>query len=134
MIGGYTKGFDQVQLTDLLTVDLGNEWGSLVRTCIESTVQDRYRLTFLFAALAFSPTADLDILKSLLSYAIISDVKAIRPPDVLSFLRFSKNEVPEADSLASLMNDSMVPFVGNNAERGQLAFERLQHQKNAAYG
>ncbi|KAH7115923.1 hypothetical protein B0J11DRAFT_571692 [Dendryphion nanum] len=135
-IGGYTKEFDRFQLTELLTVDLGKEWGALGRKCMTSTIEMKFDLMFLLATIAFSESQNqpenMDLIRALVSYAIIPELKEIPPPSSPSFLNFSVAMVPEIIDFAAMMNDARIPFVAPlSLQRGQLALVRIQHEKES---
>ncbi|ORX94071.1 hypothetical protein BCR34DRAFT_608383 [Clohesyomyces aquaticus] len=135
VIGGYIRQFGRVQITDLLTIDLGLEWGALASTAMSSGTADKYRLLFLFATMAFSSDANMDLIQVLVCFAMFSDLKNLEPPSCPSYTRFGKAIAPTIEDLASRMKAAKIPFVpvtnGNNLPRGQLALSRIQHEKIA---
>jgi hypothetical protein len=133
VIGGYIGAFDRVQIFDLISVHLGENWGSLVQSAIESGPQDRYRLMFLFAPMVLSADAPMELLQVLLSYAIIPSLKNFAHPKAPSYLRFRSNETPAAKDMAELMKDAHQPYEPPLAQKGyrpgQLALERIKHEE-----
>src|SRR5207249_1509890 len=101
--------FDHVRIFDLLTVNIGENWGALVQSAIKCGPKDRYRLMFQFAPIAFSADVNLDLLRAILSFAIIPALKTLAHPKYPSYLRFRADELPDAKILAGLMNDARKP-------------------------
>jgi hypothetical protein len=136
VVGGYTRAFEKVQLTDFLTTDLGAEWGALARTAIDSGYEDRYRLMFLFASVAFSPDANMDLLRALIGFATMSDFKRLKLPEYPSYAQFHIYEAPTVEYIAELMADAKKPYVppqnSSEVQRGQLLLSRIAHEKESS--
>jgi len=131
IIGGCVGNFKPAQIFELLTIDVGVQWGSILQTAIVSGPDDRFRLMFQFATMGFSKEIDLGLLRVLLSFAILPDLKAIVPPIWPSFSRFISNEVPLEESFIELMKPAHVPYQNdpkNKPPVGQAALKRLEHQ------
>ncbi|KAF1962412.1 hypothetical protein CC80DRAFT_400484 [Byssothecium circinans] len=133
VLGGYIGPFDRVQVFDKISVDLGENWGSLVQSAIESGPHDRYRLMFLLVPMVLSPKAPMELLLVLLSYAVLPDLKGFAYPKWPSYLQFQSDEIPAAKDLADMMNDAHQPYMPLSLEKatkaGQLALERIKHQE-----
>ena len=133
MISGSKEPFDRVQIFDLIAVDLAGKWGSLTQTAIQSSIADRYRLLFMFAPMALAQTSSLELLKALVSYAIIPDIKTIEPPDWPPYVQLKANEVPTYASLAKLMEGAHVPYeqpaMQKDNVRGQLYLNKKNTKK-----
>ncbi|KAF2871478.1 hypothetical protein BDV95DRAFT_493867 [Massariosphaeria phaeospora] len=135
IIGGYAREFDKIQLTDLLNVELGMEWGALAYTAKNASKADKFQLMFLFSTMTYLPNARIDLIRVLVSYAVLDDLKSLLPPATPSFARFQLNEVPNAGLLAELMKKAEKPFVASKQvksnDRGQLALGRVRHGQEA---
>ncbi|KAF2267772.1 hypothetical protein CC78DRAFT_591207 [Lojkania enalia] len=135
IIGGYHRTFDKFQISDLLSLDLGVEWGALAQTALSSTILDKYRLMFLFSPIAFSPDAEMELILGLLSFALIADLKQLKPPLTRSYTRFESNQVFTIDQIALLMTAAQVPYTPladkSNVPRGLLALRRFSHESEA---
>jgi hypothetical protein len=126
IIGGYVRTCDMVQFTDLLTIDYGLEWGGLCQTAIASEKPDGYRLMFLLATIAFSPDANMDLLRVIVSFAILADLKALTPPSVPAYNHFQLGEVPLAANIAAQMEGAKVPMVKPKRFKRAELLEALQ--------
>lgn len=135
IIGGYGRLFDKVQLTDLLNVDFGIDWGALSQTAIDSHEKDKYRLMFMFSPMAFSSETPMELIRVLISFAVFAELKELIPPAVPAYNRFQLGRIPEAKELAELLKDAKVLFASEDQAqdtlRGQLALRRLEHDKEA---
>ncbi|PVI08703.1 hypothetical protein DM02DRAFT_510118 [Periconia macrospinosa] len=137
LIGGYLGEFQRVQLFDFITADAGENWGTLVYSAIHARPEDRYRLMFVFAPMAFSAMADMELLRTLVSYAVLPDLKAIPYPKFASYVGFQPGEVISVENMMKLMEPALVPYTpipqtGNEAkQKGQLALRRLGHQSDS---
>ncbi|KAF2655413.1 hypothetical protein K491DRAFT_427015 [Lophiostoma macrostomum CBS 122681] len=135
VIGGYTRAFDKFQLSDRLAIDLGVEWGSLARLCLESSYEDRYPLMFLLSTVAFSENANMDLLQALVSYVVTEKLKEVTVPSSPSFTDFQGHQLPDIMLLTGVMKAAQIPFATNGRaekiERGQLIFARLDHDKES---
>jgi len=133
IIGGYVRGFDKVQITDMLEVDLGVDWGALVQAAIGFSRDQQFQATFLFSLLAFSPDVNMEVLRAIVSFVHIPDLKTLSLPGVAAYTHFRMNEVPKIDSLMSIMNEAKQPYVTEGGlATGQMTLRRLQHEKEAS--
>jgi hypothetical protein len=132
IISGYARLFDKVQMTDILYTDIGLEWGALVQTALKFSHNERFQAMFLFSFLAFSSTADLDLLRAIVSFSLLPSLKEIALPDAAAYSHFKLHEVPGVDSLMSPMRVAMRPCVTDqNIPTAQLLMRQLDHERNA---
>lgn len=135
IVSGYGRDFDKVQLSDLLALDLGVEWGALSHTCLKSGQEDKFRLMFLLAPIAFSLGVESDLVSLLVDYSVSPKLKKLKTPEAASFVRFIADDVPDVERLADLMQGFKVAFVppetSENLPRGQLALARISHDQDA---
>ncbi|KAF2186028.1 hypothetical protein K469DRAFT_664515 [Zopfia rhizophila CBS 207.26] len=107
-IGGHVRHFDKSLLTDHLEVDLGIEWGALVSTCCQATKSDKYWLMFLLGLIAFRPDANMELLRVLIAFAVLSEPKLLKPPSWPSYVQFRPNQVPKIEYLVQLIRSARV--------------------------
>ncbi|CAI6342575.1 unnamed protein product [Periconia digitata] len=136
IIGGNIGEFQRVQLFDFITTDMGENWGSLVNSALQAGPDDRYRLIFLFAAIAYSTDADMSLLRPLVSYSLIPELKDIPHPKHASYVRFNPGEVLAIKDMTESMKPARMPYnpipqtQDNKGQVGQLALRRIQHEEN----
>jgi hypothetical protein len=138
-IGGYNGCFGKVLLTDLLDVQWATDWGSLVNLCRESSSKDAYRLMFLFAIMSFRHDVDMDVLRTLVAFTVLQDLKVLSPPKWPAYSQFRQNQVPRIDYLLQLMKSCLVPYRGDvrstfefnldPKQRKRLESAELAHEK-----
>jgi hypothetical protein len=109
-VGGHSYVFNKVILTDLLDVDFKSEWGSLVNLCRGSGPKDRYKLMILFGLLSFSSNADMMIVRTLIAFCVLEDLKNLNPPKWPSYTLFRRNQVPRLDDLTMLVKGCFIPY------------------------
>lgn len=109
-IGGYDRVFDKVLLSDLLSLRLADEWGSLVNLCRKSDSKDKSQLMFLFGVISFRGDVNMDVVRTMISFAIWDDLKVTTPPHCLSYVQVRHNQVPRVDSFRLLMKTSCIPY------------------------
>jgi hypothetical protein len=126
-IGGYNGCFGKILLTDLLNVQWATEWGSLVNLCRESSPKDAYRLMFLFAIMSFRHDVDMDVLRTLIAFVVLQDLKVLSPPKWPTYIQFRQNQSLRIDYLLQLMKSCLVPYRGD--ERSTFAFNLNAKQR-----
>jgi hypothetical protein len=132
IISGYARLFDKIQMTDILYTDIGLEWGPLVQTALKFSHNEKFQAMFLFSLLAFSSTADLDLLRAIVSFLLLPGLKEIALPEVAAYSHFKVLEVPGVDSLMTPMRVAMRPCVTDqNIPSAQLSMRQLDHERNA---
>ncbi|OCL12896.1 hypothetical protein AOQ84DRAFT_417852 [Glonium stellatum] len=126
-IGGFNTFFEKASLTEQLTVDLPLEWGALANLCRRSGIEDRNRLTFLFAVIAFRDNLDEDILQTLVAFAVLENLKSIEPPLYSDHERFKKDEAPTLGSLLNEVKNHFTPFP-ESSQHGSTYFLSLERR------
>ena len=116
-IQGYDQSFDKVLLSDYLDVDFAAEWGPLVAYCQKANQTDHFRLIFLFAAIAFSEV-DMDVIRTLMAFAVFDDLKAISLPQWSTYHQFRYNQNPHLEYLAQLLKGCCIPYSGDERNLG----------------
>ena len=120
-IGGYDRSFDKILLSDRLAVQFAPEWGSLVNLCRTAQPEDKFRLMFLFAVMSFCIDVDMDVIRTLIAFAILEDLKALSPPKWPSYSQFRQNQIPHVDYLLQLMKSCCLPYPDD--ERSAIQFK-----------
>jgi hypothetical protein len=126
-IGGYDRSFDKFLLSDLIDVQFALEWGSLVNLCRTSGPQDKYRLMFLFAVMSFGNNVEMNIIRTLIAFVVLEDLKPLDPPKWPSYLHFRQIHNPSVDYLIQLIKPCCVPYPGD--ERGTFHFNVSSKQR-----
>lgn len=130
-IQGYHVQFDYLQISTLVGIDLAKNWGSLARSAIQSRPPDRYRLMFLFGPISFSKNTDMQLVRVLLSFAFLPELKSIALPSWESYDGFKPSEAPTVSGLANLMRAAHKPYVRKTGRyrKDQLAAEQRGHNE-----
>ncbi|KAH9875702.1 hypothetical protein IAQ61_003166 [Plenodomus lingam] len=109
-VGGYDKYFRKPLLTDQIGVDIKAEWGALTRKALDCGSEDRFGLIFLFSAMAFSEDANLALIRMLICFAIIPDLRGLDLPKHPGYHHFRLDGAPPVSYLVSLLKMRM-PFM-----------------------
>ncbi|KAL9125857.1 MAG: hypothetical protein Q9217_005002 [Psora testacea] len=128
-IGGYDRDFDRFLLSDLLDLQLAHEWGSLVNLCRSSGPKDKYRLMFLFALISFRNDVDMEIVRALIAFMILDDLKSLEPPKWPHYMHFLQNHAPSVDYLIQLMRQCCVPYTGDERSMSCLNLSSKMRRK-----
>ncbi|KAF3157660.1 hypothetical protein TWF569_000225 [Orbilia oligospora] len=110
-IGGFGVVFDKTLLSDRLSIDLPSSWGSLISLCRSSNQRDKYKLMFLFATLVHNDTIDMDMVRTVISFATNSVLKNCALPVGELYSKFHKDEKITADNLRTLIKPGCKTFV-----------------------
>lgn len=126
IIQGYGHSYGKILLSDCLSTDFALDWGSLVEYCRGCTQAQLYHLSFMFAILSFSADVNMDVIRTLIAFAISNNMKKLNPPTWPSYSNFRHNHVPTADSLAKLMESCVIPHKEENYRGLTLTFKMKQ--------
>ncbi|KAL1614319.1 hypothetical protein SLS56_012136 [Neofusicoccum ribis] len=107
MRGESAKGF--LLLTSLLGAEAATEWGSWLSFCRKASVADKYVLCFGLGALAFQQAGNMDVVRVLISFAILDDLKKQKLPPWSSYIGFIPHEAPSAARLLQLISPFLMP-------------------------
>ncbi|KAG9185573.1 hypothetical protein G6011_06904 [Alternaria panax] len=110
VLGGYDKYYRKFLLTDHLAVDIKAEWGALAQKSLNCSVDDRFSLMFLLGTIAFSSDADLNLLRVLISFAMIPEIRAISAPSHAAYFHFRADGAPPPSYLISLIERARMQF------------------------
>ena len=128
-IGGYNESFDRILLSDRLAVHFALEWGSLANLCLNSEPKDKYQLMFLFALMSYDDNADMDIIRTLIAFAVLEKLKALDPPKWPSYIHFRQNQVPRTDYLLQLIKPCCIPYPGDERSTFQYSLSSKQRRR-----
>ena len=110
-IQGFGNEFGSHLLGDLLQTDVAYHWGSLFSLCqAASKDEDRHRLLFIFATMAFGRCADMVLVRTLIAIAIFQDFENVILPQSATFDHFRIGEVPTEGLLTSMTRPFRVPY------------------------
>jgi hypothetical protein len=114
-IGGYHGTFDKILLSDRLDADFASHWGALVNLCRASSPKDRdmYQLMFLLATVSFQKDVDMEIVRVLIAFSALEDLKLLEPPIWPCYVQFRHNQVPHMNYLLQLLRPFCVPYSGD---------------------
>lgn len=101
LIGGKADVFDKVSLNDRLSLDIAPSWGPLVRSCQEQ--QSAFALMFMLAPISYGSKADVELVRTLASFAILEELKAIELPPWAEYDNFQPNQIPKIDYLVKMI-------------------------------
>jgi Protein of unknown function (DUF3638)/Protein of unknown function (DUF3645) len=109
-IGGFAMPFNKVQLSDYLNVDLSMEFGPLASLGRKSKQENAYKLMFQFGAMSFNDSVDMSIIRALISFTTIEDVKVLEPPAWPLYSYFKPKSFPTISYLKQLIKPCCVPY------------------------
>lgn len=114
--GGFHTFFDKVLISDILDVDLELDFGSLVNLCRSFTWNDRYHLMFLIAILTFGheDATDLILIRTLVAFAILGDLKKLEPPKWDQYMDFQPNKNLKMEDVLRLVQPFLTPYAGDD--------------------
>ncbi|KAF2420579.1 hypothetical protein EJ08DRAFT_25307 [Tothia fuscella] len=112
-IGGYERIFENPLLSNGLNVNIGSEWGALVRLCQNYNSRDKFAAMFMLGLISFRIDVDMDLVRTLVAFAIFHDLKSVALPEGEAFDIFSQNTLLKLDDVESLLRPCRVPYVGH---------------------
>ncbi|OJJ45284.1 hypothetical protein ASPZODRAFT_99177 [Penicilliopsis zonata CBS 506.65] len=132
-IGGYGESFNKTLLSDILQVDFAVEWGSLAMLCRSFCENDKFRLMFLFGVMAFRDNAPMDIIHTLLAFAILQDLKGVVCPEWQSYTHFRYKQIPSIEYLEQLIKPFCIPYADDERSLfpGQIASKMRRQLEKA---
>ncbi|XP_014557348.1 hypothetical protein COCVIDRAFT_97420 [Bipolaris victoriae FI3] len=129
VVGGYDKLYRRCLLSDHFAVDLRAEWGALAQKALQCNLDDKFSLMFLFSVLAFSPDANLDLLRILVSFAMLPELRAIPTPKHPAYSHFRADGAPPTSYFVSLMVKARIAFSETGfKKRSQLIKAQSLHE------
>jgi hypothetical protein len=132
IIGGYVRFFDKIRLSDILHADLRYEWGALVKSALELTQPNRFELTFLCSILAFSSDVNMDILRAIVSFSMLSDLKTLPFPAATSYSRYQTGEAPDVNKIMHALMGAKKPCtIDRRTASTEQQMRQLDHEHKA---
>ncbi|KAK8175389.1 hypothetical protein IWX90DRAFT_469628 [Phyllosticta citrichinensis] len=136
---GHGDQFNKTLLSDLLDVNLGLEWGSLVDFCRQSTDRERHALSFLFGMMSFHQDVDMGFIRVLVAFAVSNNLKAIKPPAWPSYSHFRPDQAPSVDYILQFIDRFRTPyicddegaFILNAKLKRRLEKKQLEHEQQS---
>ncbi|KAI9644579.1 hypothetical protein NHQ30_006600 [Ciborinia camelliae] len=107
---GFTTEFEKILLTDRLDVDFGLCFGPLYRFCQQVSIDDKFRLQFLFALISFQEGVDMNIIRVLIACSVLDDLKRLDPPEWPTYVQFRQNQVPHLSYMLQLLKSCRIPY------------------------
>ncbi|KAF1941022.1 hypothetical protein EJ02DRAFT_423478 [Clathrospora elynae] len=131
VVGGYDKLYRKYLLSDHLAVDIRAEWGALAQKSLQCGRQDRYSLMFLLGTMAFSDDANVELLRVLISFAMLPEIRDIQAPEHPAYFHFRADGAPPPSYLISLMEKARMAFCESGfKKRSQLIKAESLHGPN----
>lgn len=107
-VGGFGIPYDAVAISERMKTDILECWGPLVEYC--RTASSSYQVMFLFAALAFRENVDDSLLRALVAFSVVPELKAIvLPTPWAAYVNFRTNTTPQLDDLVRLAMPHRIP-------------------------
>ncbi|OJD31253.1 p-loop containing nucleoside triphosphate hydrolase [Diplodia corticola] len=103
VIQGHGQTFDRILLSDQLDLQFGHHWGSLVDFCRRASHDQVYSLSFMLGTLSFKHNANMEVVRTLVAFAISERLKRLEPPKWLSYSQFHKGDIPTVAYLVGLI-------------------------------
>ncbi|OJD29536.1 uncharacterized protein BKCO1_7800036 [Diplodia corticola] len=101
-------------LSNLLGAEAAMEWGSWLSICSSARVADKYLLCFVLGALAFRKAHDMDLVRTLIAFAVLDDLKALELPAWPLYTGFEFRQTPTPSYLSQLMAPFCTPCPGSS--------------------
>ncbi|KAL9620083.1 MAG: hypothetical protein Q9160_005373 [Pyrenula sp. 1 TL-2023] len=131
VIGGFTRCYDKT-LMNLFRVDFELEFGSLAKFCQSTPLSDKYKLEFFFALLLYAHPYHEELIRTLLGYALIDDVKRLSLPLAPFYTNPHPRMAPSVRAFVQLINAFRVPYVQNVVTSGTITLDRRMRARLAA--
>ena len=107
---GFIGAHDIQTLSDLLSTNLPEQWALIAEWCRSTTRADMYELMFFFAVISFGNNCDMDIIRSLVAFALLDDLKSISPPHWPEYTDFKMDERPSPAWLMQILQPCRLPY------------------------
>lgn len=129
IIQGFDHDFENYLFVDLINIDLASCWGSIVKLCMRSSeASDKFKLMFMFAKIGFAQ-ADMTIIRSLIAFAVMEDLKALQLPQSSVFHHFRSLQIPTTGFLTQLMKAYRTPYPEDERSLLSVAMNPKQKRK-----
>lgn len=116
-------------LADQIGVDIKAEWGVLAQKALDCDIEGRFGLIFLFGTMAFSDDANLALIRMLICFAMIPELRSLKPPQHPGHHHFRVDGAPPVSYLASFFDKSRMSFLeAGFRKRSQLIAAQATHE------
>lgn len=111
-IAGFSVSLEMALLTDVLEIDLVTVLGPLILFCQGLEAKDRYKAMFWFAVVAFGHGSSLDssLLRVLLAFTVIQDLKQPSTLKWPSYEGFRREQQPTLATLTKMIRPSFLKY------------------------
>ncbi|KAE8377081.1 hypothetical protein BDV26DRAFT_293508 [Aspergillus bertholletiae] len=117
IIGGYTTEFMPHSIYECLTGEHALEWGSWVTLCQKCDLEDAYRLMFQLGVVAFRNGVDMTVLRVIVAFFLLYDLRSLSLPLYPSFIDFEFNQHPTFDRLFDMVRPFCKAYSSSCGER-----------------
>ncbi|RAL14699.1 uncharacterized protein BO97DRAFT_465286 [Aspergillus homomorphus CBS 101889] len=135
-VGGYNGIFTPTTLSTALSIDLRTEWGRLVRHCATSQADTAPFLMFTLGLMAYSPNANMKVLRVLAAFATLEPLKELPLPTYGAFENVRDKDKPASDLLLGLVLPacSVLQTVADQQKRGKKSRAITRKEAQAQHG
>ena len=129
-IGGFGKSCNRILISDLLHIDFAEEWGSLCTYCrnVRGEAQ-KYEVMFFFSTMSFRTNVDLEILGTLIAYAVSLELKQLETPEWPLYIQFRYEQVPSLEHLLKLIQPFRTPYAGEERHNPLVSTDAKQRKR-----
>lgn len=103
---GFSQSTTEFSISDLMDMDIRSHWGSLVNTMRSIEKSSKYKLMFLLGIISFHKNVNMNIITSLIAFAISNELKVLEPPNCLFYHNYKNNELPTVQILLNLLRNA----------------------------
>ncbi|TQS35022.1 hypothetical protein Golomagni_04573, partial [Golovinomyces magnicellulatus] len=96
---GFLNPLTEYLISDLINMKIPNYWGSLVNFMRSIHQKSKYKLIFILGIISFNEDVDMEVITTLIAYAVSDKLKSLCPPDVPFYERYERKERPTIDTL-----------------------------------
>ena len=127
LIGGFhtTSEIIPASLSDVTGENVDEQWGSLVNACRSFDPQDLYSLMFRLSLMSLNSKTDMNVIKILVAFASLPELKMLQPPSCPSFNNFKLNESPTAQSLFRIISVDLPEMPKRRIDKAQEAHRNI---------
>ncbi|KAJ2891475.1 uncharacterized protein MKZ38_000327 [Zalerion maritima] len=99
-----------VCMSDLVDSDLSEQWGALINFCKSTDLENPYPLIFRLSALSFGPDPNMDMIRVLVAFGCLEELRALPTPPYPSFVELKTSRCPTAEMLEGFIASAYVAF------------------------
>ncbi|EAW10826.1 uncharacterized protein ACLA_053000 [Aspergillus clavatus NRRL 1] len=141
LIGGYTTTFKSLSLEDCLSIQPAHHWGGLIKLCRQCSSAEKYKIIFQLGLVAFRDGIDMTVLRVIVAFFVLEELKTVRLPPNSSFTNFKNGEIPTHEMInklaAPFLESFQVPTLPPRRKKNhnllpmaeRVAIARTEHEK-----